>query len=63
MLVTGMVVGAGSGPMHSLIEISQSGKETLDKFKEDAQSKDLKKEIEDLKKKIEEISSGDRGEH
>ncbi len=49
MLITGFVIGAGSGPLHSLIGILQSAKSTLDSVGSFANTAGLRKEVEDLK--------------
>jgi hypothetical protein len=49
MLVTGFVIGAGSGPMHSLIGILQSAKSTLDNVGSLTGLSALQKDIQELK--------------
>lgn len=49
MLVTGFVIGAGSGPMHSLIGILQSAKSTLENLGNMTNVTTLQKDIEELK--------------
>lgn len=52
MLVTGFVIGAGSGPMHSLVGIFQGAKNTLENLGELAALKPLKQQIAELQNKI-----------
>jgi hypothetical protein len=53
MLLTGLIIGAGPGPVHSLIGILQSGKDALDTFKKDSQGEDVLKAIKELQAKVE----------
>ena len=50
MFVTGLVIGAGPGPMHSIIGILQSGKDAVNNLAELAKGKALKEAMEALKK-------------
>ena len=50
MLVTGLVIGAGPGPMHSLIGILQSGKDAVNNLAELAKGKAAKEAFEALKR-------------
>jgi hypothetical protein len=52
MLITGFIIGAGSGPMHSLVGILQGGKDALAGFSERAGGGILKKELESLKQEV-----------
>jgi len=52
MIVTGFVIGAGSGPMHSLVGILQGAKNTLDRFGELASLNPIKNEINQLRSEI-----------
>lgn len=48
MFVTGLVIGAGPGPMHSIIGILQSGKETLDNVSKLAKAKSIRETMTQL---------------
>jgi hypothetical protein len=50
MLVTGLVIGAGPGPMHSLIGILQSGKDAMDNLSDMAKGKAIKESIDAVNK-------------
>jgi hypothetical protein len=52
MLITGFVIGAGSGPMHSLIGILQSAKTTLDNVGSFTGLGTVKQEIQNLRDEI-----------
>jgi hypothetical protein len=52
MLVTGFILGAGSGPMHSLIGILQGAKDSLENLGQIATLGAVRKEIADLKGKL-----------
>lgn len=52
MFVTGFILGAGSGPMHSLIGILQGAKDTLENLGQIASLGPIRQEIADLKGKI-----------
>jgi hypothetical protein len=52
MLVTGFVIGAGSGPMHSLIGLLQSAKTTLDNVGSLTGVSALQKDVQELKDTI-----------
>jgi hypothetical protein len=52
MIVTGFVIGAGSGPMHSLIGILQSAKATLDNVGSFTGLGPIKQEIQNLRDEI-----------
>jgi hypothetical protein len=52
MFVTGFILGAGSGPMHSLIGILQGAKDTLENLGQIANLGAVRKEIADLKDKL-----------
>ena len=54
MIVTGFVIGAGSGPMHSLMGILQGTKNTLESLGELASLAPLKKQIKELQDQIKE---------
>ena len=54
MIVTGFVIGAGSGPMHSLMGILQGTKNTLESLGELASLAPLKKQIKELQDQIRE---------
>lgn len=51
MLVTGFVIGAGSGPMHSLVGILQGAKDTLGSLGNLGSLEHLKEQIEELQVK------------
>lgn len=53
MMVTGLVIGSGPGPMHDLIGILQSGKDALGSVKELAQGKAVREAVAALGKKEE----------
>lgn len=53
MLVTGLVVGAGPGPMHSLIGILQGGKNALDKLGSLAEGKTVQAAVSEITNAIE----------
>jgi len=48
MLITGLVMGAGSGPMHSIIGILQGGKDAVNNLAELAKAKSIKDSVEAL---------------
>jgi len=48
MMVTGLVIGAGPGPMHSLIGILQNGKDALGNLSDLARSKSIKNAMDTL---------------
>lgn len=48
MLVTGLIIGAGPGPMHSLIGILQGGKDALDKLASTGQGSEAKSSAQNL---------------
>ncbi len=50
MLITGLVVGAGPGPMHSIIGMLQGGKDALEKLGDLAEGKAVREAVEELKK-------------
>ncbi len=50
MLITGLVVGAGPGPMHSIIGMLQGGKDALEKLGDLAEGKVVREAVEELKK-------------
>jgi hypothetical protein len=52
MIITGFVIGAGSGPMHSLIGILQSAKSTLDNVGSFTGLGPIKQEIQNLRDEI-----------
>ena len=52
MLITGFVLGAGSGPLHSLIGILQSAKDTLANLGKVSDTTALKDEIRALRAKM-----------
>jgi hypothetical protein len=52
MIITGFVIGAGSGPMHSLVGILQGTKDTLEGLKELGSLAPLKQQIKDLQAKL-----------
>jgi hypothetical protein len=52
MMVTGFVIGAGSGPMHSLIGILQSAKSTLENVGSLTGVSALEKDVQELKSAI-----------
>jgi hypothetical protein len=52
MLVTGFVIGAGSGPMHSLIGILQSAKSTLENVGNLTGVSALQQDVQELKEAI-----------
>ena len=50
MLITGLVVGAGPGPMHSIIGMLQGCKNALEKLGDLAEGKVVREAVEELKK-------------
>ncbi len=50
MLATGLVIGAGPGPMHSLIGMLQGGKNVLDKLAELAEGRAARESVQELRK-------------
>jgi hypothetical protein len=56
MLVTGFIIGAGSGPMHSLIGILQGAKDTLEGIGELASLAPLRQQIKELRRQIEQAN-------
>jgi len=52
MLVTGFVLGAGSGPMHSLVGVLQGAKDTLENLGELATLGPIKQQIKELQDQI-----------
>lgn len=50
MLVTGLVIGSGPGPMHDLIGILQSGKDALGSLADLAKGKSVQAAVEELRK-------------
>lgn len=49
MLVTGLVIGAGPAPMHSIIGMLQGGKDALEKLADLAEGKAMREAVEALK--------------
>lgn len=49
MIVTGLVIGSGPGPMHDLIGILQGGKNALNSLAELAKGKSIRAEVEALR--------------
>jgi hypothetical protein len=50
MIITGLVIGSGPGPMHDLLGILQSGKSALSSLSDLAQGKAVKEAIEEVRK-------------
>lgn len=61
MLLTGLVIGAGPGPMHSIIGILQNGKDALGKLAETSKTNPLQGSIDELKQEIEALKKNPRG--
>jgi hypothetical protein len=57
MVITGFVIGAGSGPMHSLVGILQGAKDTLDNLQELTALRPIKQQITEIEDQIEQIKS------
>ena len=55
MLVTGLVIGAGPGPMHSLLGILENGKGAIANLADLARGRELRESVEELKDKVEKI--------
>lgn len=53
MLITGFIIGAGSGPLHSLIGILQSAKDSLSNIGSFAGLGPIRDELQEIRKKIE----------
>jgi hypothetical protein len=53
LLVTGLVIGAGPGPMHSLIGILQSGKDAVNNLSDLARGKAIKDALETVREAAE----------
>jgi hypothetical protein len=49
MLMTGLVIGAGPGPMHSLIGMLQSGKDAISNLADLARASAVRKAVEDVR--------------
>ena len=49
MLITGLVIGAGPGPMHSIIGALQNGKDAVGNLSDLAKSKAIKDTMDSLK--------------
>lgn len=58
MLVTGLVIGAGSGPMHDLIGILQGGKMALNNLAEIAKGRPVQEAISELEQRVAEAQHG-----
>lgn len=56
MFITGLVIGAGPGPMHSLIGILQSGKSAVDNLAELAKGKAVLASAQALQGEVEKLS-------
>jgi hypothetical protein len=52
IFITGFIIGAGSGPMHSLVGILQGFKDSLENFGKKTDLTPIKEEIEKLKNKV-----------
>jgi hypothetical protein len=52
MILTGFIIGAGSGPMHSLVGILQSTKDALENLGDSSRLDPLERQIEELKDKV-----------
>jgi hypothetical protein len=50
MIITGLVIGSGPGPMHDLLGILQSGKSALSSLSDLAQGKAVKQAVEEVRK-------------
>lgn len=62
MLITGLVIGAGSGPMHDLIGILQGGKNALSNLAELAKGKPIREAVATIQQQTEAIQQGKREE-
>jgi hypothetical protein len=60
MIVTGLVIGSGPGPMHDLIGILQSGKDALGSLTELAKGKTVQEAVEAIQK-AEAMQKGQNG--
>lgn len=50
MIITGLIIGSGSGPTHDFIGILQSGKDALGSVKDLAQGSSIRQAVEELQK-------------
>lgn len=62
MMITGLIIGSGPGPMHDLIGILQGGKDAISNLAELAKGKSVKEAAEALQKETEVLQSRKRGQ-